>query len=85
MHAFIQCACVCILYKEWGSLCSPTPCLCMDFICVSTACREGYCVHGTSVPLCSMNNKQNLIVVQRPDVLESSSFTVHAVQSDLVI
>ena len=26
-----------IIYKEWGSLRSPTPCLCMDFICVSTA------------------------------------------------
>ena len=21
-------------------------------------CMEGYCVHGTSVPVCSMNNKQ---------------------------
>ena len=25
------------IYKEWGSLCSPTPCVCMHFICVSTA------------------------------------------------
>ena len=28
----------CLLYdKEWGSLRSPTPCVCMHFICVSTA------------------------------------------------
>ena len=24
-------------YKEWGSLRSPTPCVCMHFTCVSTA------------------------------------------------
>ena len=36
-------------------------------------CMESYCVHGTSVPLCSMNNKT---MVQRPGVLEISSFTV---------
>ena len=26
-----------LYYKEWGSLRSPTPCVCMHFICVSTA------------------------------------------------
>ena len=36
-------------------------------------CMEGYCVHGTPVPLCSINNKT---MVQRPGVLEISSFTV---------
>ena len=45
-------------------------------------CMEGYRVHGTSVTLCSMNNKT---MVQRPGVLEISSllhtctvlYTVH--------
>ena len=45
-HAFVcvraLCVFVCIhiyiyLYKEWGSLSSPTPCVCMHFICASTA------------------------------------------------
>ena len=31
-------------YKEWGSLCSATPCLCMDFICVSTAWKVTACM-----------------------------------------
>ena len=48
---------VLINYKECGSLRSPTPCLCIDFI-LCIYCMEGYCVHGTSVPVCSMNNKQ---------------------------
>ena len=30
-----------IYYKECGSLRSPTPCLCMHFICIY--CMEGYC------------------------------------------
>ena len=29
-----------MVYKEWGSLRSPTPCLCMHFICVSTAWKD---------------------------------------------
>ena len=32
-------------YKEWGGLLrSPTPCLCMDFICVSTAWKVTACM-----------------------------------------
>ena len=41
------------------------------YLCIY--CMEGYCVHSTSVPLCSMNNKT---MVQRPGVLKISSFTV---------
>ena len=33
---------------------------------------EGYCVYGTSVPLCSMNNKQGQVYSKL-----QASFTVH--------
>ena len=32
------------IYKECGSLRSPTPCLCIDFICVSTAWKVTACM-----------------------------------------
>ena len=35
---------VLINYKECGSLRSPTPCLCIDFICVSTAWKVTACM-----------------------------------------
>ena len=46
-----------IIYKEWGSLRSPTPCLCMDFICVSTAWKVISCMVHQSHSV-SMNNKR---------------------------
>ena len=48
--------------------------------CASTAWKATSC-NGTSVPLCSMNNKT---MVQRPGVLETSSFTA-LYNLDLVI
>ena len=46
------------IYKECGSLHSPTPCLCIDFICVSTAWKVTACMVHQSQSVYSMNNKQ---------------------------
>ena len=41
-------------YKECGSLRSPTPCLCMHFICIY--CMEGYCWSYSSYSMSKLNN-----------------------------
>ena len=49
---------VCVyIYKECGSLRSPTPCLCIDFICVSTAWKVAACmVHQSQSVAWTINN-----------------------------